>query len=142
MQDFLRNTVSNVRAVFRNRRKRFIKFDVLDQDVSCIQNTYSPSIVHRELVNSTRTQLGYRSGDVKAWQNVAKKKLKEIIKEEIQSLIKKEGLDKDDKEKLASLEKQETALAAERSKSDSNALEKKHKALKDKIKALKDKEHQ
>ena len=66
---------------------------------------------------------------------LTKSRLKEIIKEELQSLIKKEGLDKDDKEKLASLEKQETALAAERSKSDSNALEKKHKALKDKIKA-------
>ena len=79
MQDFLRNTVSNIRAVFRNRRKRFINVDVLDQDVSCIQNTYSPSIVHRELANSTRTQLGYRSGDVKVWQNVAKKKLKEIV---------------------------------------------------------------
>ena len=73
---------------------------------------------------------------------LTKSRLKEIIKEELEGLIKKEGLEPGDKEKLTSLEREEKALTAKRSKNDSNALASAHEALKGKIKALKDKEHQ
>ena len=68
------------------------------------------------------------------------KQLKQLIKEEL-ARVRKEGLDKGEEDKLASLEKKEKALAAKRSKNDSNAAKEEHDALKDKIKNLKDKEH-
>ena len=73
---------------------------------------------------------------------LTKEKLKQIIKEELNNIMKKEGLDQGEKDDLASLKSKEKALAAKRSKNDSNALKDEHDALKDKIKALKDKEHQ
>jgi hypothetical protein len=73
---------------------------------------------------------------------LTKEKLKQIIKEELKNIMKKEGLDQGEKDDLASLKSKEKALAAKRSKNDSDALKDEHDALKDKIKALKDKEHQ
>ena len=72
---------------------------------------------------------------------LTKDKLKQIIKEEIKKLL-NEGLDQDEKDELVSLKKKDRALAAKRSKTDSNTDKEEHDALKDKIKALEDKEHQ
>ena len=71
---------------------------------------------------------------------LSKSRLRTIIKEELARLV-SEGLDSGEREKLASLEKEEEELAAERSKNDSNAAKEKHDKLKDKIKSLKNKEH-
>ena len=80
--------------------------------------------------------------DEKKEMKLTKEKLKQIIKEELKNIMKKEGLDQGEKDDLASLKSKEKALAAKRSKNDSDALKDEHDALKDKIKALKDKEHQ
>ena len=79
MQYWLRNVRVRIKALLGRRRLRFNNSVSLRNGDMDLSYPYSPSIVHQEVIRITEATLGYVSGDVTDWRDVAVTKLKELV---------------------------------------------------------------